>query len=55
MPDHNNPRFFSFDTYSALMGLLCSSGANLAKGPNNWHYPRSTILKISSTNLVFLQ
>ncbi|MBC9708944.1 MAG: hypothetical protein H9W80_06820 [Enterococcus sp.] len=41
--------------YAALMGLLCTSGATIMKGPHNWHFPRSTVLKLSSTDLVFLQ
>lgn len=54
MPSQDLPGVFSDAAYSALMGLLCSSGATLAKGPNNWHYPHSTVLKLSSTDSTFL-
>lgn len=55
MPKLGTPNVFSLTAYEALMGLLCSSGANLARGPNCWHYPRSTILKLSSSDLGFLK
>ena len=57
MPDAGPdfPEVLPRDKYSALMGLLCSSGANLARGPNCWHYPMSTVLKLSSSNLPFLE
>lgn len=35
MLDLNDPRRLPRLLYSALMGLLCSSGATLARGPNN--------------------
>lgn len=56
MPEFGEPGVFSSCiTYEALIGLLCSSGRNLARGPNCWHYPRSTVLELSSSNLDFLQ
>lgn len=55
MPELGTDTAFTRQVYAALMGLLCSSGATIGKGPNNWHYPRSTILKISSTDIQFLR
>ena len=58
MPSHDpkDPKgSLPVSLYAALMGLLCSSGATLLKGPHNWHFPRSTVLKLSSTDVVFLQ
>ena len=55
MPSEDQKGVLPRMAYSALMGLLSSSGATLFKGPNNWHFPRSTVLKLSSTDAVFLQ
>jgi hypothetical protein len=55
MPSEDQKGVLPRLAYSALMGLLSSSGATLLKGPNNWHFPRSTVLKLSSTDVVFLQ
>lgn len=55
MPSHDEPGVFTRSAYSALMGLLCSSGANIHKGPNSWHYPRCTVIKLSSSNIEFLK
>lgn len=48
MPSEDQKGVLPRLAYSALMGLLSSSGATLLKGPNNWHFPRSTVLKLSS-------
>jgi len=43
-----------FIYYSALMGLLASSGARLEHGPNWWWYLDSKVLRFTSTNLDWL-
>lgn len=49
------PADLPFNLYSSLMGLLASSGATLVPGPNWYWYPRTIVLKLSSTNLIYLR
>lgn len=55
MPEPGIDGALPLNKYAALMGLLCSSGATIGKGPNNWHFPRSTVIKLSSTDIIFLE
>ncbi len=56
IPDPNDdPGVLPYNLYSALMGLLMSSGASLQPGPYNWWFPESTVLRLNSTSKEFLE
>lgn len=41
--------------YSALIGLLVSSGARVEHGPNWWWYLDSTVFRLTSTALEWFE
>jgi len=55
LPSDKEENHLPYSYYSALIGLLASSGARLEHGPNWWWYLDSKVLRFTSTNLEWLE
>lgn len=53
-PDRD-PNALPYSLYSGLMGLLCTSGANLSPGSHHYWFPEVTVLRISNSNQELLE
>lgn len=56
MPDpEKDERALPYHLYSALMGLLCTSGASLSPGSHHYWFPTVTALRLSNSDLDLLK